>query len=113
MPRDADSLVDIALSARRVALLVESLTLGAFRDDETVQEAVLYRLVVIGEAVKRLSSEFREAHTEMRWTAIAGLRDVLVHSYDRVSLAEVWDIATLHVPALLAYIEPLVPEGED
>ena len=44
----------------------------------------------------------------MRWTAIAGLRDILVHRYDRVDVAEVWSIALRDVPELLAYIQPLL-----
>lgn len=115
-PDDEAALLDIAYSARRVSATVNTIGLAEFIDDETAQESVLYRLIILGEAVKRLSPEFRALHSAVGWQAIAGLRDILVHAYERVNLHLVWNIATVDVAALLSYIEPLLPfddEGQD
>ncbi len=40
---------------------------------------------------------------------MAGLRDVLVHAYERIDLPQIWGIAAESVPTVLAYIEPLLP----
>jgi uncharacterized protein with HEPN domain len=45
---------------------------------------------VIGEAVKRLSEDFRAAHPQVPWKLIAGTRDKLIHHYEGVDLEEVW-----------------------
>lgn len=63
----------------------------------------------MGEAVKRLSMNFRKAHPEIDWTSIAGLRDVLIHAYDTVDMALVWEIALIDVPKLKRQLEPLLP----
>ena len=68
--------------------------------------------MVIGEAVKRLSPEFRQAHMDIPWSAIAGMRDHLIHGYDIVDMEEVWKTATVDVPDLLTALEPLVPPQE-
>lgn len=47
-------------------------------------DAILYDLLVIGEAVKRLSREITERNSHVPWKAIAGMRDVLAHDYFRV-----------------------------
>jgi uncharacterized protein with HEPN domain len=70
---------------------------------------VLHQLLVIGEATKRLSRDFRASHPGIPWTQMSGMRDHLIHGYDDVDLSEVWSTATVDVPKLLAEIEPLVP----
>jgi len=45
---------------------------------------------VMGEAVKRISPELREQHSDLPWRGMAGMRDLLIHAYDRVDLDEVW-----------------------
>ena len=68
-----------------------------------------YQLLVLGEAVKRLSPEFRERHPDIPWVLIADMRDNLIHEYDSVDLEEVWSTAGRDVPRLQALLAPLLP----
>jgi len=111
MHRDETTLVDIAAAARLVLVFTRSMTKDAFFDDVKTQSAVLHQLMIIGEAVKRLSSEFRAQHPGVPWSLIAGMRDHLIHAYDAVDLEEVWKTASVDVPGLLAQIEPLLPKA--
>jgi uncharacterized protein with HEPN domain len=65
---------------------------------------------VIGEAVKRLSREFRAKYPEVPWTLIAGLRDNLIHGYDLIDWDEVWKTSTTDVPDLLAKVKSFSQE---
>jgi len=47
-------------------------------------DALLYRLVVIGEAVKTLPAELLALQPQVPWREIAKLRDLLAHHYYRV-----------------------------
>lgn len=47
-------------------------------------DALLYRLVVIGEAVKALPAELLASQPQVPWREIAKLRDLLAHHYYRV-----------------------------
>jgi uncharacterized protein with HEPN domain len=71
----------------------------------------LHQLLVIGEAVKRLSPAFRAAHPEVPWRLIAGTRDKLIHFYEGVDLDQVWGMVTADLPELIRWIEPLVPSA--
>lgn len=109
MPRDDATLLDID----RAAFLVEEFTRGigksAFESDLKTQSAVLHQLTIIGEAVKRLSAEYRALHPEVPWRGIAGMRDFLIHAYHAVDLNQVWETATKDVPALRTALRPFLP----
>ncbi len=109
MQRDQVTLLDIAKSTRLVATFIQDVTKEAFLKDLKTQSSVLYQLIIMGEAVKRLSHEFRAQHPGVPWSLVAGMRDHLIHGYDLVDWDEVWKTATSDVPGLLAQIEPLLP----
>ena len=110
MPRDDAHVLDILKAARLAIEFKGSADKAAFLADAKTQSAVLHQLLVIGEAVKRLSPEFRAAHPEVPWRLIAGARDKLIHFYEGVDLEEVWKMVTSDLPGLIRLIEPLAPE---
>lgn len=105
MYRDEVVLQDIVNAARLVIQFIEGFDKPTFLDDWKTQSAVLYQLTVIGEAVKRLSKEFRSSHSDVPWALIAGMRDNLIHGYDLTDWDEVWKTATKDIPDLLDKIE--------
>ena len=82
---------------------------AAFLDDQMSQDAILYNLMVIGEAVKRIDDAYRTAHPEVPWRSMAATRDVLIHNYPGVSLQQVWQIVERDLPPLKAAISDLLP----
>lgn len=108
--RDRATLLDLDAATRLAGEFVSGLDEPAFLADRKTQSALLYQLTVIGEAVKRLSPEFRAAHPIVPWRLIAGMRDQIIHRYDSVDLAEVWQTAQRDIPALRAALAPLLPD---
>ncbi len=70
----------------------------------------MHQLLILGEAVKRLSDAFRNSHSELPWQMMAGMRDVLIHHYDGVDIDEVWNTVRKDLPKLLQIVEPLIPD---
>lgn len=76
-----------------------------------LQDAVVRRLEIMGEAVKNLSPSFRKKQSGIRWKDIAGMRDVLIHGYFGVDYDLVWKICKKDVPVLKKQIAGLLKEG--
>ncbi len=113
MHRDDVSLVDILTAAGLALDFVRGMNELQFMDDAKTQAAVTRQVEIIGEAAKRLSGSFKESHPDIPWRKIAGMRNVLIHTYDNVDLDELWYVIQVSIPELISYIEPLVPENTD
>jgi len=88
-PRDQDALNDILAVIER-ALGFPISTFDAFEQTDYLQDALIRCLEVMGEAFKRISPELRDQWSNLPWRGMAGMRDLLIHAYDRVDLEEVW-----------------------
>ena len=78
--------LDIATAAQKVLAFKQGFNKTAFLGDDKTQSAIVYQLLIIGEAVKRLSQELRNQNPAIPWSAIAPLRDNLSHDYDDIDL---------------------------
>ncbi|OHC74798.1 MAG: hypothetical protein A3G18_10150 [Rhodospirillales bacterium RIFCSPLOWO2_12_FULL_58_28] len=63
-----------------------------FSQNPVVVRSVLYSIGVIGEAVKHLGADFKAAHPEIPWRAVAGIRDRVVHEYFYTNTRRIWDV---------------------
>lgn len=107
--RDAGCLWDILTAARLIQVVVNKMDQQTFLKDPIHQAAVVRQYEIIGEATKRLSEPLRHSYPNIPWKKMAGMRDILIHSYDRVNLYDVWNTSTTAIPDLIASIEPLLP----
>jgi len=80
----------------------------AFRKDARTQDAVIRNIEIIGEAVKNLSDELRDANPDVPWKRMAGMRDRMIHGYFGVDIDLVWEVVETHVPELRGRVERLL-----
>ncbi len=70
------------------------------------QHSISFCILQIGELVGKLSDELRSTTiSEINWTAIRGIRNIVVHDYGNIDQEEVWIAATRDTPVLRAFCE--------
>jgi uncharacterized protein with HEPN domain len=109
MWRDDAYLLDMLLAARKVMKYAQGVDFERFDQDEILQDAIMRRIQIIGEAARKVSEEFKEGHPEIPWYEISGMRNRLVHEYFKVITEKVWEAVVKDIPDLIATLEPLVP----
>ncbi|HXK32716.1 MAG TPA: HepT-like ribonuclease domain-containing protein [Dehalococcoidia bacterium] len=105
------------VTSREARDLVEGKTLESYLEDRTLQLALRLLIQIVGEAASRVSQARRDAIRDVPWREIIGMRHRLVHGYAGIDTTIIWEVATEHIPALIAALEAVVQadseEAED
>lgn len=110
MLRDQEALIDIFTAITLIFEYMNGVDYDSFIGNTEKQDAVLRRIMIMGEATKRLSFDFRQQHDSIPWKQIAGMRDIVAHEYDEVDYDEIWDVISHDLPILFNYIHPLIDD---
>jgi uncharacterized protein with HEPN domain len=67
--------------------------------------------MIIGEACRALSPDFKAQHPSEVWTLAAGLRNVLVHEYFGIDLDVVWNVLQRDLPDLKQRVQRILAKN--
>lgn len=81
-----------------------------FENNSIYQNAILTPVTQIGELVKRLPDDFRQAHTEIPWRNIAGMRDIVVHNYETIDKLILWNVADKETDKIKDFCKKIINE---
>ena len=99
-----DYLDHIQQAATDAYCFVEGVTKDDFLSDKRTQQAVVMSLIIIGEAVTKVMdgyAEFVQAHPQVPWRSMRGMRNRIAHGYFDIDLDVVWNTVKVALPALL------------
>ena len=105
-------LEDILESIKQIQEYTDGIEEDDFNTNQLIQDGVLRRFAIIGEAVKHVTESYREKHPEIEWKKIAGMRDVLIHEYFQFNLKRVWKTIQEDIPKFKEQVKSL-PEMSD
>ncbi len=98
---DVTAIADMIDAAERAIRYASGITRDDLASDTMRTDAILRVLGIMGEAVTRLSVETQSRFNAVPWAKMKAMRNLLVHRYDRVDTAIVWETVTVSVPAAL------------
>jgi len=85
-------LEDILDSIRKIKEYTQTKSEDEFFENYQLQDSVIRRLEIIGEAVKHIPDDFKDKYPDVAWRDIADTRNVLIHEYFGVKIDRVWKI---------------------
>lgn len=107
---DKSHLWDLKQAALDIVEFTRGKNYDLFVKDKLTRFAIERQLLVIGEVAKRLSQEFKESQSDVQWTAMIGLRNIIAHEYGEILSERVWKIATENVPLLLKQLNSILAD---
>ncbi len=73
--------------------------------------AISWALMAIGEAARHVPAQVELVYPEIPWAKIRGMRNHIVHGYDRIKVAIVWEVVTRDLPPLVPHLERILKEA--
>lgn len=93
--------------------MIENVKKEAFLRDEMRKRAVCMTTINIGELVKNISEEMKNAYPWVEWKAIAGMRDLAAHKYQTLRMEDVYNTAVEDFPVLKRQIEDILRQKDE
>jgi uncharacterized protein with HEPN domain len=101
---------DMREAADSVLSEMDGLSRDRFDEDARLRKIILHDFLVMGEAAKHIPDETRARYPKVPWRKIAGLRDVIAHSYFSLDVDVIWNIAASVLPEVRPMLERIIRE---
>ena len=114
--RQADYIEHILDATQQVRSYVAGTSKEMFLQDRKTQDAVILKILVIGEAAAQILDEhakFAQGHPDIPWNQMKGMRNRMVHGYFETNLELVWETVQVFIPDLESKLRSVPPAADD
>jgi uncharacterized protein with HEPN domain len=108
--RDLSRLEHILSAIEYVESYTNGISEELLKENKLYLHATTYNVQIIGEAVYKLSIEFKQQHPLTPWAVIEKMRHILVHDYFKINLDVLWEVIKKDIPVLKAQVEQYINE---
>lgn len=91
---------DIEESIQKIEKYVKNVKKDEFLNDDELQDAVIRRFAIIGEAAGRIPKVYKEKYPNIPWKKMIGMRNILIHVYSDADFDSIWDTIENDLPEL-------------
>ena len=106
-------LKDIENSLLKIFKYTNDIDFDKFMTNDMLKDAIERNFEIIGEAVKKLPSEFREKYPHIPFKQVAGMRDKLIHDYFGIDYQIIWKTIKDKLPAFYNSIKDIIDENKE
>ncbi len=111
MKRDSGIfLEDILESIDLIEKRMEKVSYERFTTDIDIQDMIIRRFEIIGEAVKHIPQKIKNKYLGIPWKEISGTRDILIHEYFGVNLNRIWETIKKDILPLKKQIKKILQD---
>jgi uncharacterized protein with HEPN domain len=111
MKKDAKTFIDHIMECiSLIEKYKKDCTKQKFMHDVQLQDSIIRRIAIIGEAVKNIPGEIKNKYPEIAWKEIAGMRDILTHEYFGIDLELTWETVKKDIPKLKKQLITILKE---
>lgn len=103
--RDYARMYDMLACCNRLVALRVMSSLEQLLASEDLQDIVIRRLIVLGEAARQVSEGTKARWSHVPWKDAISLRNLVVHEYAHADMEILWDIMSSDLPRLKAQLE--------
>ena len=88
-------------------------SMDEFLENEMLKRALGMTTINIGELIKNITSELRNANSSVPWKAIAGMRDITAHKYQTLRMEDVYNTVQIEFPSLKEALEKILTKEDN
>lgn len=108
MTKDYRLVIDDMLeSIRAIQSYAEGVDEVSFSQNLLLQDAIIRRLGIIGEAARKLPDDVRQLAPAIPWKSVIGFRNIVIHDYANIAMDQAWDIVIHDLPPLVERLTTL------
>lgn len=101
-------LIHIKDSIELIEKYVKDKNKDEFLNINILQDSIIRRLEIIGEAIKNIDNNLKVKYPNIEWKKISGMRDILIHQYFGVDLDLTWEVIKKDIPILKQQILKII-----
>ena len=105
--RNKQRLIHIAGACEKITRYTDELDRETFLSDSKVQDAVIYQLIIIGEAIIHIDNDILEKYP-YPWFKVRALRNYATHEYFNIQIWTIWDVARKHIAELSEIVNTII-----
>jgi uncharacterized protein with HEPN domain len=98
---------DILSAIESIQKRTASMNFDEFSNNETIVKAVLYDLIIIGEAAINIPTDIQTLSPELPWRLMSDMRNIMAHEYFQVNLRITWSTIQNNLPPLIDPLQKL------
>jgi uncharacterized protein with HEPN domain len=107
---DKERLLHILDAIEDIETFTNNVSYKEYSEDYKLRLAIVKLFEIIGEASGNITEETEKRFTDVEWSILKGIRNILVHEYFGIDYDIIWDSIQKNIPELKSHISKIILE---